>query len=68
MIDALEYRELKNEDRCDRCPAQAFVRVTKSIEGNNLELLFCGHHFKSNGNQLGFSGWFIQDETSKINA
>ncbi len=28
-------------DRCDRCPAQAYVRVTLGMG----TLLFCGHHF-----------------------
>jgi hypothetical protein len=28
-------------DRCDRCSAQAYVKVI----GTNGELLFCGHHY-----------------------
>ncbi|HVM28878.1 MAG TPA: hypothetical protein VM433_14560 [Mycobacteriales bacterium] len=30
-------------DRCDRCSAQAFVRVVLA----NGELTFCGHHAKA---------------------
>jgi hypothetical protein len=28
-------------DRCDRCAAQAYIKVI----GNAGELLFCGHHY-----------------------
>ena len=28
-------------DRCDRCPAQAYIKVI----GNSGELLFCSHHY-----------------------
>ena len=31
-------------DRCDRCPAQAFV----AVEIHGSELLFCGHHYRKN--------------------
>jgi hypothetical protein len=33
--------ELSPSDRCDRCSAEALVRVT----GLSGELLFCGHHY-----------------------
>jgi hypothetical protein len=33
--------ELSPHDRCDRCSAEALVRVT----GISGELLFCGHHY-----------------------
>jgi hypothetical protein len=29
-------------DRCDRCSAQAYVKV---IGKNGSDLLFCGHHY-----------------------
>lgn len=35
--------ELKVEDRCDRCGAQAFVRV-RFTSG---ELLFCSHDYRA---------------------
>lgn len=28
-------------DRCDKCAAQAYIKVI----GNTGELLFCGHHY-----------------------
>lgn len=34
-------RSLQQADRCDRCPAEALVRVHLS----NGELFFCGHDF-----------------------
>jgi hypothetical protein len=34
-------RSLTAADRCDRCGAQAFVRVTMT---SGAELLFCAHH------------------------
>ena len=37
----LEPAALTAEDRCDRCIAQAFVRVVLP----HGELLFCGHHY-----------------------
>lgn len=30
-------------DRCDRCPAQAYMSATR----DGLELLFCGHHARA---------------------
>ena len=33
--------ELSPLDRCDRCNAEALVRVT----GISGELMFCGHHY-----------------------
>lgn len=31
-------------DRCDRCGAQAYVKV---IGKNDLDLLFCAHHYNA---------------------
>ncbi|MEA5118358.1 MAG: hypothetical protein VB036_12155 [Propionicimonas sp.] len=36
-------------DRCDRCGAQAYVRVTLSSGG---ELLFCGHPGRAHSAKL----------------
>lgn len=33
---------LNATDRCDKCGAQAYVRV----KGSTGELLFCGHHYE----------------------
>jgi len=36
-------------DRCDRCGAQAFVRVELS---SGADLLFCGHHARQHETRL----------------
>lgn len=59
----LNTRELTLNDRCDRCPSQAYMRATK---GSN-ELLFCGHHGRANELPLIASGWRVQDDTYKLN-
>ena len=37
----IEHQALTTADRCDRCGAQAYVRITLR---NGGELLFCAHH------------------------
>jgi hypothetical protein len=37
-------------DRCDRCGAEARVRVV--ITKSNLPLLFCAHHYAATAQQL----------------
>ncbi len=55
------YRELiKTDDRCDRCGAEAYHRAIKTIDEQLLEILLCGHHFRSNSYELGLNGWLIQ--------
>ena len=44
----IEPTVLRAEDRCDRCGAQALVRVVLP----SGELLFCGHHFTKHAGQL----------------
>ena len=41
MTGTLTVEPLAAADRCDRCGAQAYVRVTLSA---GSELLFCAHH------------------------
>lgn len=36
--------KLNSNDRCDRCPSQAYVQVQLINKG---ELLFCAHHYKA---------------------
>lgn len=57
----LEY-VLTNNDRCDRCSAQALF-LCKGITG---ELMFCGHHFNSNKESLTNWAYEIIDESYKI--
>lgn len=55
-------------DRCDRCSAEALVRVT----GLNGDLLFCGHHYnKIMDNAVGYDKMMkfaitILDERDKL--
>ncbi len=50
-------------DRCDRCGAQAYVRVTLVSGG---ELLFCAHHAKEFRPALEAAGAHVHDETSRL--
>ena len=50
-------------DRCDRCGAQAYLRVTLNSGG---ELLFCAHHGKKYEESLRPIAADIHDETDKL--
>ena len=50
-------------DRCDRCGAQAYVRVLLPTGG---ELLFCGHHFRDHEDRLKALDPVIHDETARL--
>ncbi len=50
-------------DRCDRCGAQAYLRVTLTSGG---ELLFCAHHAKAHSDKLKQVALTIKDETHKL--
>lgn len=54
---------LNAADRCDRCGAQAYVRVTLATGGT---LLFCGHHFHDHEPKLRQSATDIVDETERL--
>ena len=58
-----ESASLTAADRCDRCGAQAYVRVTMA---NGFELLFCAHHGKEHADKLKQVALKIHDETEKI--
>ena len=51
-------------DRCDRCGAQAYLRVTMPSGG---ELLFCAHHARAHQDKLQQVALKIQDETTRVN-
>lgn len=55
--------ELTTADRCDRCGAQAYLRVTLPSGG---ELLFCAHHARAHEDKLKQVALNIQDETRKL--
>ena len=50
-------------DRCDRCGAQAYVRV---LLPGRLELLFCAHHGRQHASALAEIAIDIQDETGRL--
>lgn len=50
-------------DRCDRCGAQAYLRV--SLKGGS-ELLFCAHHAREHGDKLREIAAYVHDETDKL--
>jgi len=59
----IEGAALNAADRCDRCGAQAFVRVTL-VSG--FELLFCAHHGKEHADKLRQVALKIHDESQRI--
>jgi hypothetical protein len=50
-------------DLCDRCGAQAYVRVVLPGGG---ELLFCAHHGRQHGEALARVAMEIQDESDRL--
>ena len=50
-------------DRCDRCGAQAYLRVEL---GKGAELLFCAHHAREHGDRLREVAANIHDETDRL--
>ena len=54
---------LTANDRCDRCGAQAYLRV-ELAEG--AELLFCAHHAREHGDKLRQVAVVVHDETDKL--
>jgi hypothetical protein len=51
-------------DVCDRCGAQAYVRV---MLAGSAELLFCAHHNRQHAEALSKVAIEIQDETDRLN-
>ena len=54
---------LSAADRCDRCGAQAYLRVELQSGG---ELLFCAHHAREHGDKLREIAAHMTDETDKL--
>lgn len=50
-------------DRCDRCGAQAYVRVVLAGGG---ELLFCNHHYGEHEGKLAHIAVAVDDERSNL--
>jgi hypothetical protein len=58
----IEGPALNASDRCDRCGAQAYVRVTMA---SGFDLLFCSHHGKKHADKLKQVALKIQDESQR---
>jgi hypothetical protein len=58
LVEALTFL-----DRCDRCGAQAYVRV---LLLSGLELLFCAHHNRQHSSALTKIALGIRDETERL--
>src|ERR1017187_6636817 len=56
-------KPLTARDVCDRCGAQAYVRVVLPGSG---ELLFCAHHGRQHAEALAKVAVEIQDETERL--
>jgi hypothetical protein len=56
-------KPLNAMDLCDRCGAQAYVRVV--LPGERV-LLFCAHHARQHGEALAKIAVEIQDETGRL--
>lgn len=63
MITTLATSPLNVADRCDRCGAQAYVRVMLASGG---ELLFCAHHGREHTPALASAEATIQDESDRL--
>jgi hypothetical protein len=62
-VDGFLAGTLTATDRCDRCGAQAYVRV---LLASRLELLFCAHHGRQYANALTKIAVEIRDETHRL--
>jgi hypothetical protein len=63
VTTTLTASSLTASDRCDRCGAQAYVRVTL-VSGS--ELLFCAHHAREYQPRLRELEARIEDETVRL--
>lgn len=58
-----EFPALTTADRCDRCGAQAFVRVELA---SGTDLLFCGHHGRQHETRLREIAVEYRDESDRL--
>ena len=63
MTSTATVEPLTAADRCDRCGAQSYVRVTLPAGG---ELLFCAHHGREYAPKLRQLEASIIDETERL--
>jgi hypothetical protein len=62
-VTTLTAPMLSSLDRCDRCGAQAYVRVTL---GGGGELMFCAHHARQHEEKLREMSASIHDESERL--
>ncbi len=63
MAAVAELSGLNATDRCDRCGAQAYVRVELA---GGAELMFCAHHAREHEDKLREVAVTIHDETDRL--
>ncbi len=63
MQSTMNPAQLTAADRCDRCGARAYVRVTLPGGG---ELLFCAHHGRRHESALTDAAAHIHDESESL--
>ena len=63
MAALAELSPLKATDRCDRCGAQAYVRVELTSGG---ELLFCAHHAREHEDKIREVAVSVHDESGRL--
>ena len=63
MTATVQLTGLSAVDRCDRCGAQAYVRVELA---GGAELLFCAHHARQHEDKLREVAITIHDESGRL--
>jgi hypothetical protein len=63
VTTAVAPSALSAADRCDRCGAQAYLKVELQSGG---ELLFCAHHAREHGDKLREVAAQVVDETDRL--
>lgn len=63
MTAAMATQPLNATDLCDRCGAQAYIRVVLPGSG---QLLFCAHHGRQHSDALAKVAVEIHDETERL--
>lgn len=61
-VTATTTQPLTAADRCDRCGAQAYVRVVLPVG----ELLFCAHHAREHAPKFAALATEVHDETDRL--
>jgi hypothetical protein len=63
VTDTTAAPQLTAADRCDRCGAQAFIRV---VLPSGQDLLFCSHHGRKHEQELRALGGEWLDESNRL--